>query len=198
MGGIAIVYIEGVYQPSHDSAILLNTVEHVIKFSKEYIDVALEIGCGTGYVTAKLLSNNDLAYAILIDVDPKAVYSTWETMKINKVDGKADVVQCDGASCVRSRAVNLVYFNPPYLPVCDEISDAIAWNGGEDGLEIWAKFFKDSLNICKNSCVIAFVFSTLQRVEEIIEHVLKYEYVEIFDCEQFFYEMLCGAVVKYF
>lgn len=158
--------------------------------------MVLELGSGTGYVTTKLLANSKARYAILIDVEPNAAYSSWMTLKINNLDDKADVVQCDGASCIRSHVVNIVYFNPPYLPVCDEIPEAIAWNGGEGGLEVWIKFFEDAFNVCRDRCFIIFVFSTLQKIDDIFNKVSVCKHMEIINCESFFYEMLCGAVVE--
>jgi HemK-related putative methylase len=198
VGGIAVGYIDGVYEPGHDSEILLKSVDHVIELGTARLGVLLEIGSGTGYVSAKLMFKYDIGYAILIDIDPKAVYSSWKTVKMNEIDWKVDVIQCDGASCIRREVVDLVYFNPPYLPICDDIPEAIAWNGGENGLEVWSRFFRDSLSVCKKGCTIVFIMSTLQKVDELLKYILNYEYVEVLNCEHFFYEMICGIVVKIF
>lgn len=188
---------EGVYKPSHDTEILLQSVKHVIIDEKpEIIRIAAEIGSGSGYVTAYLLSEGRISYAIMVDIDPHAVYSSWDTLKANNIDDKADVVQCDSLSCIRSNTVELVYFNPPYLPVCDDIPDAVAWNGGRDGLEVWEKFFVESLRVCKNDCPIVYVFSTLQNLKKMFRYITPCKRIELMTCESFFYEILCGVVVE--
>lgn len=195
--GIKTVYAEGVYTPSHDSYILLTTVINAeICSNIKHICSGVELGSGTGYVTAGLIKAKKIPYAIMIDIDSYAVYSSWATAKENSIDMLVDVVQCDGATCIRSNSINIVYFNPPYLPVCDDFDDAIAWNGGSDGLEVWNKFFSESCRICANGCVIAFVFSSLQDLEKMFKNISICSTIEIFLCQSFFYETVCGMVVK--
>jgi len=156
----------------------------------------LELGSGSGYVSAQLVLLGAVLYSIMVDIDADAVYSSWATAKENSIDQRVDVVQCDGASCIRSNAVDLVYFNPPYLPVCDDMPGAIAWNGGGDGLEVWTKFFEESLRVCREICAIVFVLSSLQNVRKMLEHLSRCRSVELLNCEAFFYEMLCGVFTQ--
>lgn len=197
LNNVVIKLFEGVYAPSDDSEVLLKAVKYSIVTRKlKSIDIAVEIGSGSGYITARLLSENKISYAIMIDLDPYAVYSSWNTLKINNIDDKADLVQCDGASCIRSSIVELVYFNPPYLPVCDDIPGAVAWNGGKDGLEVWEKFFIESLRICRNRCSIVYVFSTLQNMKKMFRYIASCKHIELMICEPFFYETICGVMVE--
>ncbi|MEM1644541.1 MAG: methyltransferase [Ignisphaera sp.] len=197
MNNVVIKLSRRVYTPSHDTEILLRTVKHVIIYKKlRTIHIAAEIGSGSGYITAYFLSEGRISYAIMVDIDPYAVYSSWDTLKANNIDDKADVIQCDSLSCIRSNTVEMVYFNPPYLPVCDDIPDAIAWNGGRDGLEVWEKFFAESLRVCKNGCSIIYVFSTLQNLKKMFTYILPCKRIELVTCESFFYETICGVVVE--
>lgn len=193
-----IGYVDGVYTPSHDTFTLLETVRYIIDRHVPSLDkvIALELGSGTGFVSAYLAKLGKISYAIMIDVDPKAVYSSWATAKANDVGISVDVVQCDSATCIRSGAVDISYFNPPYLPVCDDVPEAVAWNGGDDGLDVWRTFFLESLRVCRNNCWIVFVFSSLQNTEKMFSHISSCKYIEIHECKAFFYEIICGMVVK--
>lgn len=187
-----------VYKPSHDSFILLSTLQQIVQ-NNELVDARnfLEIGSGSGYVTLNLcrLICNNSRYMIMIDVEQYAVYSSWLSIKRNNMDVYVDVAQCDAASCIRSNSIDVIYFNPPYLPVCDDFPEAIAWNGGEQGVEVWSKFFENSLKICKNQCIIIFVFSSLQNIEKIIHQISSLD-TEINQCQNFFYESICTIVVR--
>lgn len=193
-----VVYIDGVYPPSHDTFTLLEAVKYIVSRYASLLDkgTAIELGSGTGIVSAYLAKLRKISYAIMIDMDSKAVYSSWATAKANNVDPWVDVVQCDGATCIRSGVVDISYFNPPYLPVCDDIPDAVTWSGGRDGLEVWNSFFLESLRVCRSNCWIIFVFSSLQNLEKMLNQISSCEYVEILDCKAFFYEIICGMVVK--
>lgn len=203
VGDVYVVYVSGVYTPSHDSHILLETLRHVIALdrgsrSKSSVKLLLELGSGTGYITAGLVKEFEpgSAYAVMIDVDPRATYASWLTSRVNEVDAFVDVVQCDGSTCIRSRSVDLVYFNPPYLPVCDDLPEAISWSGGEDGLRVWLKFFFGATRVCKSGCKIVYVMSTLQDLAKMFKYLSSCSSIEIFECQSFFYETICGVVVE--
>lgn len=192
-----IVFLEDVYTPSHDSYILMETVMHALRGGlAKQLASGLEIGSGTGYITVRLAKLRMFSYAIMSDIDSNAVYSSWATAKANNVDDIVDVVQCDSATCIRGNSVDIIYFNPPYLPTCDDVDGAIAWNGGAFGLELWNRFFTDAVRICNDDCFIVAVFSSLQDLEKLFNTLSRCKHVEIFSCQSFFYETLCGAVLK--
>ncbi|MEM1541776.1 MAG: methyltransferase [Ignisphaera sp.] len=197
---VVLMVTERVYKPSHDSYILASTLYEVLNNNELRRNlVLLEIGSGTGYISIRLcmsIYSNPTKYVIAIDIDPYAIYSSWLSTKINGMDMYIDVVQCDSASCIRSNSIDIVYFNPPYLPVCDDIPEAIAWNGGKNGTEIWREFFNNSLRMCRDRCRIVFLFSSLQNLEEVLEHIQICEYIELHQCQSFFYETLCSMVVE--
>lgn len=193
-----IGYIDGVYHPSHDTFILLEAVKYVINRYVSSLNkgIALELGSGTGFVSTYLAKLGRISYAIMIDIDSKAVYSSWATAKANNIDAWVDVIQCDAATCIRSKVVDISYFNPPYLPVCDDLPDAVTWSGGEDGLGVWGSFFSESLRVCRSNCWIVFVFSSLQDLKKMFNQISSCKHIEILECKAFFYEVICGTVVK--
>lgn len=187
--------------PSHDSFILLETVKDVINSYREDVEnnnVVLELGSGSGYVSIQLIEMKKPypPYIVMVELDPSAAYSSWVTAKANGDDIFVDVVQCDSATCFRSKFVSLIYFNPPYLPVCDDYPNALVWNGGANGLDVWLSFFSESLRICNKNCVIVFIFSSLQDLKEMFRVLSSCRYIEIFQCQSFFFETICSMVVK--
>jgi release factor glutamine methyltransferase len=198
--GIVIVFNEEVYIPSDDTFILVNGAHYAIeKFSKKFLTI-VELGCGTGYAsisTLKKALNKGFSnvYAVLIDISPCATKSALKSIEANELGVYADVVQCDSASCLREKLFGLILFNPPYLPVKD-YGDWLAesWSGGEEGLDIWRKFFTDSLRICEKDCLIVFVVSSLQNLTEIFKKMLSNcKNIEIIECRSFFYETICSV-----
>ncbi|PVU69242.1 methyltransferase, partial [Sulfolobales archaeon SCGC AB-777_K09] len=95
-----------VYEPSDDSALLLDIVE-AVKGEK-----ALEVGSGSGIISVKLAKLG--AEVVSVDINPWASLATKLTGRLNGVD--VNVVNCDLSSCFRDQEFDLSVFNPPYLP----------------------------------------------------------------------------------
>ncbi len=173
------------------------------KLCKDMPITFIEIGSGSGivslYLVKQMLKNGCYnVFGILTDISPCAVLSSRDSAKSNNLDIYLDVVQCDSASCLRSEAARTVLFNPPYLPVNDyESWLGIAWSGGEKGINIWSKFFKDSIQVCLKGCYMVFVFSSLQDVSAIFTELGKVCIdIDITSCESFFYETICVAICR--
>jgi len=200
INGLKIALTSSVYVPSHDTAILINIVHDVLsKHKKLFQSILVEIGSGTGYVALTIFSKfKHSLYMILIDISPCATLCTWINLKRYFVDCCADVVQCDSASCLRSAISRFISFNPPYIPEEDirDLSD-LAVCGGPDGTEVWRLFYADAVRICKRPCYILFVLSSLQNLEIVFKTVLNTcSSLDVYDCYYFFFESICGAVVR--
>ena len=196
---VYIVIDDEIYEPSDDSVLLASVLQSEI--CREFKNVLLEIGCGCGYIALSILKHcideYNPSYAILIDISPCAIESAKESAKLNNLYAYIDVVQCDSASCIRSKSIDVVFFNPPYLPI-NSIQKWIdyAWSGGRGGISVWKKFFSNAVRICiEKNCDIIFVLSSLQDTHHIFDTLMnKCEYVEIAKCKYFFFEAIC--VVK--
>jgi methylase of polypeptide subunit release factors len=200
-GEIKLIINKYTYEPSEDSYLLAKTIEDVAKDLSKDLKIFVEIGSGSGYVSVYAFVNvfkEKYPYGILIDISPCAILSSWNSVKMNKIDMYIDVVQCHSAKCLRNTITSLVFFNPPYLPVGDYDIIGIAWSGGVDGIESWKEFFDEALRIClKKLCLIIFIFSTTQNIMEILNKVLDTcNYIEIYYCNEFFYETLCSTLVR--
>ncbi|MCC6045738.1 MAG: methyltransferase [Ignisphaera sp.] len=200
INNIILVLNEEVYAPSDDTFIIATGVLQITDELAEKHLIITELGCGTGYVTIlavkKILSKGfSNMYAILIDISPCAVESALKSVKANELNTYMDIIQCDGASCLRGGSAELILFNPPYLPVEDgggwlEKS----WSGGSEGLVVWDKFFGDALRICKGSCPVVFTISSLQNLAKILQRLQNScKIIEIHECVNFFYEIICSV-----
>ncbi|KAL4426014.1 hypothetical protein ABPG75_010030 [Micractinium tetrahymenae] len=109
--------------------------------------LCLEVGCGSGYVVcslALLLRQAGAAAQLLAtDVNPRAAAATAQTLAAHQVRDRVDIVLADLASALLPSIAGLVdvlVFNPPYVPTPDEEVErggiAAAWAGGERGRRV--------------------------------------------------------------
>lgn len=125
--------VANVYRPSHDTFLLADSLVAEADLLRR-ARVILDLGTGSGYI-AKVISDllrglGVSADIIAIDISPCAVLVAKENLREDDNAGVM-VIQCSGASCLRSRVIDFVAINPPYLPV-DERSDWLgySWSGG--------------------------------------------------------------------
>ena len=113
-----------IYPPQEDSYLLLRAA--LAEAKKE--DFALEIGCGSGLISLKLMSQ--VKRMITTDINPFAVRAV-------KAAG-LEVLRADLFRCLKGR-FDLIIFNPPYLPTSNEERTSgwinCALDGGESGRE---------------------------------------------------------------
>lgn len=140
-------HIDKVYEPQEDTFVLLDTLEGELEFLKSSSKtVVLEIGTGTGIIT-NFIKNNIIpgAYFITTDLNNYACKTSIQTDKLNLTDTKSisgqekpgfmDSIQCDLASAVRDNSVDVLVFNPPYVP-SEEVPDWKSNSGENRGREV--------------------------------------------------------------
>jgi release factor glutamine methyltransferase len=143
-----------VYEPAADTFLLLDAIQYEI--DRGVFDhhndalIVLEIGCGSGvpsiffrqhYYRKKQQERSQTLLSFATDVNPKALAVTQSTAIANGMLDTTHVfelVQCDLASSLRLNGrVNVILFNPPYVPTPNEevASSGIeaSWAGGEIG-----------------------------------------------------------------
>lgn len=149
-----------VYEPAEDSYLLLDSLEQdelflKLRFSR-FIPVVSEIGSGSGIVIA-FIKRHIQPWGIYIptDINPAACTAALNTLKLNNVGGQLiyDVCQMDCTSAIRDNAIDLLVFNPPYVPaesVPEQPVDAdddrwldLALLGGNDGMEVTWRVLKN-------------------------------------------------------
>ncbi len=132
----------------------------------------VEIGTGSGIILAYTLLNG-ASYGLGIDVNPYACMSTVLTLKANNVYSKADVILCDGLSCVNEyKSFDVVIFNPPYTPgvkVRDYMDLALI--GGPTGKEVLIKLLPHIADVLRSGGKAYIIVSeppSAQKVYEIL------------------------------
>ncbi|MDD4254138.1 MAG: class I SAM-dependent methyltransferase [Methanofollis sp.] len=121
-----------VYEPAEDTFLLRDAALEEVRPG----DHVLEVGCGSGAVTAALLGR--AGSVVATDINPHAVLAGRER--------GVETVRTDLMTGVRG-PFDLVLFNPPYLPTAPEerIDDWLeyALDGGPTGRETIERFADD-------------------------------------------------------
>jgi len=121
---------EEVYEPSEDTYLVCDAIEQDRKYLHEELKpkLVVEVGCGSGCVItflAQLLQSCDATktcQCIATDINPKALDVTTRTAKANDVTVEC-VQTLDLVTGLEDRLhhkVDVLVFNPPYVPTPDE------------------------------------------------------------------------------
>ena len=97
---------DSVYIPAEDTFLLANEAQ------KYTVNSSLEMGVGSGYLTAELAQQ--VEHFIGTYIDPEAIKQVRERLEIEGLDGKVDLVCCSAAEAFSDRSFDLVVFNPRY------------------------------------------------------------------------------------
>tara|TARA_B100000029_G_scaffold381299_1_gene376444 strand:+ start:1223 stop:1780 length:558 start_codon:yes stop_codon:yes gene_type:complete len=160
------------YLPAEDTFFLADNLENLSGNS------ALDIGCGSGYLTHILKSNfhlvvgTDISFNTLIEQNFKT----------------QNVVCCNSADAL-NLTFDIIVCNLPYLAT-DEIID-VATDGGKDGLEIPEKIISSALPRLSKNGKFLFVTSSLSDYMGLIDFVKSKNFeADIIDRKKLFYEEL--------
>ena len=130
VNGLSLQICENVYEPSDDSFLALEAVSE-IGSRRLGAKICIDIGTGTGILGLYCIKRMDTPYALLIDINPCALYCAKNNVLLNKLIVRTDLVQCDNLSCLRRLThKSIIIYNTPYLPVEDRDLLGLAWSGG--------------------------------------------------------------------
>ena len=136
-----------VYQPREDSWFLQKWVKKLAKGS------VIDIGTGTGIQAFSAAQKKEVSSVIGVDINPKAIsYST-----MNSKHEKIKYLVSDMFEKI-NQDFDTIIFNPPYLLNHPEIKD-LALDGGPTGLEVTARFVKQSGSHLKQGGIILVLVS---------------------------------------
>lgn len=145
-------HIDRVYDPAEDSFLLLDAFEQLAprlsrKTFSHSVPLVVELGTGTGIVSS-FINRNVLpnAYYMATDINPFACETAVATNLKNASGTNFDVIRCDLDTALCNLQVDLLVFNPPYVPTetlpaipSDDDDDDwvdLALDGGPQGMDV--------------------------------------------------------------
>ncbi|EJS42398.1 YDR140W [Saccharomyces arboricola H-6] len=182
-----------VYEPAEDSFLILDCLEKEHDFLKRRFSnrlaVACEIGSGSGIVTTFLMQNKILpqesSIHLAVDINPWALEATLDTAKLNSCENSfLDVIQSDLNSSLRNNQIDVLIFNPPYVPAecvpgvpgsrdeTDQWLD-LALLGGKDGMAITNILLQQLERILSPDGIAYILFCARNKPEEVVKKFLK-------------------------
>ena len=183
--GIDFVVNPGVYPPSDDTYLLVDTI------SLAKTDSFLEVGCGAGLVTVAAARFTEDILAIDSSID--AVRNTVENLERNGFYHKVCVFQGDLLTAIRPHShFTVIAFNPPYLPQ-DGFKSSVdqATIGGPEGTRVSEHFLLrvvDYLSPNGRVYLVCSTHSNMAKIQSIME-TLGFN-VRIASSKKLFYEEL--------
>ncbi|OPY18408.1 MAG: N5-glutamine S-adenosyl-L-methionine-dependent methyltransferase [Methanomethylovorans sp. PtaU1.Bin073] len=147
-----VEFVDDVYEPAEDSFLLTDAA---LTFAKKDFRI-LEIGTGTGFVSAVIQANMDVDL-LATDINPHAVKCACSN--------GVSTIRADMFSAFKPvQCFDMIIFNPPYLPTLDD--DKVpgwlnyAFDGGVDGTEPLRRFLEGvCLYLCPTGTVLVLVSS---------------------------------------
>lgn len=154
-----------VYEPAEDSFLLADAA---LKEAKPGMRI-LEIGTGSGFVSAVLLANLKEICLVATEINPHAV-------RCAKVNG-VEVIRTDLFRGIKSKnpetLFDLILFNPPYLPTSEEEKVPgwlnYAFDGGISGRETLDRFLGEVKDYLKPGGEILVLISSITGLDAIKE-----------------------------
>ena len=213
------VNFEKIYEPAEDSFLLLDTLSSpsesaflADRFDQgvvKYAPAVLEVGTGSGVVLAfvtahaqQILGRTDVL-TLGVDINPWACAATKETVSQASpgISGRVKsthstngifiaCLNADLSSCFRGGAVDILIFNPPYVPTAElprplgtegctldtESTDfdkdsqllSLSYAGGKDGMEVTDRLLDDLHLILNEERGVAYVLLCKQNKPELV------------------------------
>ncbi|ABK14076.1 MAG: methyltransferase [Methanothrix sp.] len=173
-----------VYPPSEDTYLLMRAAISEASAG----DSVIEIGCGSGVISASLIGK--VRSILATDINPHAVRAAASL--------GIPAVRADLFHGINSK-FDLILFNPPYLPTEDGLDLnpeddrwlSTALDGGADGREVIERFLKGVKNIMSPRGRLLLLISSLTGLDEVQELARRSGFnTEIVAMERYFFEEL--------
>lgn len=184
-----------VYEPAEDSFLLLDSLEKDVTFLNErfknQLAVVCELGPGSGIITTFMMQNSipnkSSSLHFALDISPWALEATKGTANLNgcsEKDSYLEVVQSDLTSSFRKKQIDLLVFNPPYVPA-EEVPEVpstkedtdqwldLALLGGKDGMVITQKVIDQLDEVLSPNGVAYILFCARNKPEELIHKIMQ-------------------------
>eukprot|EP00079_Xenopus_tropicalis_P013219 XP_002941300.1 PREDICTED: hemK methyltransferase family member 2 [Xenopus tropicalis] len=169
-----------VYDPAEDTFLLLDALEKDAEELKSRVGISLEVGCGSGVVSAFIASLiGQKACYLCTDINPVAAYCTLETARANQLHIEPIITDLVTGLLPRLQGhIDLLVFNPPYVvtPPEEVGSHGIeaAWAGGKNGREVMDRFFPFVPKLLSPTGIFYLIVLKENNPDEILENMRMY------------------------
>ncbi|AGO13688.1 AaceriAGL186Cp [[Ashbya] aceris (nom. inval.)] len=175
---------EKVYEPSEDSFLLLDCLEKDqawLRQRQPRASVVCEVGCGSGVVTTFMMQHQvpqPASVYFATDVSPWALAATTGTVRGNGCRGALSAVRTDLTAGLADGQVDVLVFNPPYVPAegvprgpgAGERAERwleVALEGGADGMEVTTRMLGVLGRVLASGGVAYILFCARNRPEDV-------------------------------
>lgn len=142
-----------VYEPAEDSSLVLTHLAERLRRHRHCR--CIEMGCGSGILTAEAARHADSVLAV--DINPRAVAATRKTTAGLR---NVKVREGDLFSGLKRQPYDVIIFNPPYLPAHPGAED-VALDGGRKGHELLCRFLQEAVPFLSQQGEMLVLYSTL-------------------------------------
>ncbi|KAM8973169.1 methyltransferase HEMK2 [Pelodytes ibericus] len=170
-----------VYDPAEDTFLLIDALEKDLEELKDRVGICLEVGCGSGVVSAFIASLiGPSTWYLCTDINPLATSCALKTAHANKVLIEPIVTDLVKGLLPRLQGqIDLLVFNPPYVVTpSDEVGShgiEAAWAGGKNGREVMDKLFPLVPKLLSPTGVFYLLVLKENNPEEILEKMKTYK-----------------------
>ena len=138
---------DNIYEPSDDTFLFLDALKSELALLRSLQPhLCVELGPGSGtlltYLSQHLAPASPTVF-LGVDINASAARATVRTAAANGAGARLEAVQMDllsGIAAHKRGTVDILLFNPPYVPTpSEEVGGTgieAAWAGGEDGREV--------------------------------------------------------------
>ncbi|XP_052864561.1 uncharacterized protein LOC128271161 [Anopheles cruzii] len=181
-----------VYEPAEDTFLLLDALEDELPdIVRRQPLLCVEIGPGSGVIITALRQSLSLAskevppHCLGFDINPAACRMTHRTSALN--GAAVDAVNSDLLGSLRSHSVDLLVFNPPYVPTqppasSDSLEEHIdefrrseqlthSWAGGIDGRAVTDRVVADLKRVLAPGGVLYLLLVKENKPQEVLRCV---------------------------
>ncbi|XP_028836429.1 methyltransferase N6AMT1 isoform X1 [Denticeps clupeoides] len=164
-----------VYEPAEDTFLLMDALEKdADRLQQLRPSVCLEVGCGSGVVSAFLASvTGPGSLYLCTDVNPAAAECAVQTSERNRVCLQPVITDLVESLLPRlSGEVDVLLFNPPYVVTpSEEVGGRgieASWAGGRRGREVMDRFFPTVARLLSNQGLFYLVTVAENKPDEIV------------------------------
>lgn len=179
-----------VYEPAEDSFLLLDALEEDLEELRGRRPlICVELGSGSGINITALSKALPTSHCLGIDINPYACRATKRTAVAN--GAHVDMANMDLLTGMRAGSIDLLIFNPPYVPT-DTLGDEEAfnpnpssqlnaelirsWSGGKSGCDVINRLVEEVYEKMAKGALFYLLLLKENDPEEIGRRLMKHKF----------------------